>query len=163
MAEYLQNINSTYLSHSRSGQSPEKSFSTYQGIHHIVILAVCIAILTAAILLQVNEAGLSLLGFNWPLRCFLYETFGIKCSLCGLTRSLTWMAHGNLQESIRLHHIGPAVFAFICLQIPYRIGAVTIFSEKLTKRWARVNLYIAILLCAAILINWLIYLGGLLL
>jgi hypothetical protein len=163
MTECLQHINSTYPPHSRSDQLPTNSSSTYQGMHHIIILVVCIVILALALLLQVNEAGLSLLGFKWPLQCFLHETFGIKCSLCGLTRSLIWMAHGNLQESIRLHHIGPAVFAFICLQIPYRIGAVTFFSEQLTKRWARVNLYIAVLICAAILINWLIYLGGLLL
>jgi hypothetical protein len=163
MAECLQNINSTYPSHSRSDQLVAKSSSTYQGMHHIVVLAVCIAILTVALLLQANEASLSLLGFKWPLQCFLYETFGIKCSLCGLTRSLTSMAHGNLHESIRLHHIGPAVFAFVCLQIPYRIGAVTIFSEQRTKKWTRVNLYIAVLLCAAIFINWLIYLRGFLL
>jgi hypothetical protein len=157
----LQHRKSVYSSHSQSGRLPAKSFVSYQGVYHIVILALCIGILIVAFLLKVGETGLSLFGFNWPLHCFLYETFGIKCALCGMTRSFSLMAHGNILESIRLHHFGPAVFIFTCLQIPYRIGTVTIFPEQFTNRWSRVNLYVAILICSFIFFDWLIYLGGL--
>ena len=157
----LQHIKSVYPSHGQSGQLPAKSFVSYQGINHIVILALCIGILALALILKIDETGLTFFGFKWPLHCFLYETFGIKCALCGMTRSFSLMAHGNLLESIRLHHLGPAVFAFICLQIPYRIGAMTIFPEQFINRWTRVNLYIVVLICAGIFVNWLFYLGGL--
>jgi len=161
MTYCLQHIKSAYSSQSQSGQLLAKSFVTHQGIYHIVILALCMGILTVALLLKVDRAGLTLFGFKWPLHCFLYETFGIKCALCGMTRSFSLMAHGNLIESIRLHHLGPAVFAFTCLQIPYRIGAMTIFPERFTNGWARVNLYVVVLICTGIFVNWLIYLGGL--
>ena len=135
----------------------------YKVVHHIIILLLCVAILTGSLLLQLNEGELYLFGFKWPHRCLLYETFGIKCALCGLTRSFCSLAHGNLRRALRLHNLGPLIFAFICFQIPYRIYALVIRPKKMNRKLTKINLSLTVMLFAAIFVNWLIYLGGLIL
>ena len=130
---------------------------------HVTILLLCAAVLILARLSELNGTDLYLLGFKSPHRCPLYYTFGIKCALCGLTRSLVSFAHGNLARSFRSHALGPPIFAFTCLQIPYRIWALTAHPKRLNKIAVRVNLSLAIMLAVAILVNWCIYLGGLIL
>jgi len=132
-------------------------------VHHITILIVCIVILAASLAFQVNDDTLYLFELKWPIHCFMFKTLGIKCSLCGLTRSLVWFAHGNFTKSINSHRIGPAIFAFICLQVPYRIYALSIYPGKININVVRLNLSLAMLLAFAVLLNWLIYLGGLIL
>ncbi|MHC4283885.1 MAG: DUF2752 domain-containing protein [Planctomycetota bacterium] len=56
--------------------------------------------------MQLKEGKLYLFGYKWPHRCPLYEIVGIKCALCGLTRSFCSLAHGNLLASIRFHTLG---------------------------------------------------------
>lgn len=132
-------------------------------VHHIIILFLCVAIVTASILLQFDEDGLSLFGLNWPVHCFLHNTFGVKCALCGLTRSFCSLARGNLPASLRFHFLGPLIFAFICLQIPYRIWALSILPAQINTRLTKVNSALALTLTIAVFVNWFIYLGGLIL
>ena len=143
--------------------SPTKGFPESQKVYHIIILLVCVAILIVSLLFSVNEVDLYLFGFKWPLHCFLYETFGIKCALCGLTRSVCSLAHGNFLTSLRFHLLGPAIFAFICLQVPYRIWALAVWPRKPSKKIMKIGLGIGVLIIVAIIVNWLVYLGGLVL
>jgi hypothetical protein len=132
-------------------------------ILHIIMLAGCIAILVGARIFDVNEDGLYLFGFKWPMQCAMYETFGVKCSLCGVSRSLCFLAHGSFRESVRFHALGTAIFAFVCLQIPYRVHRLAFHVPKVDAILSRVNLGVGIALAVAVFINWLIYLGGLVL
>jgi len=143
--------------------SPAKSFSGRQKVHHTIILLFCVVILIASLLFHVNEAELYLFGFKWPLQCLLYRTFGVKCALCGLTRSFCSFAHGNLPTSLRFHLLGPAIFLFICLQVPYRIWALAVRPRKPNKKILKIGLGIGVLIIVALLLNWLVYLGGLVL
>jgi len=97
------------------------------------------------------------------MHCFLYYNFGIKCALCGLTRSFCSLAHGNLHESLTYHILGPAIFIFVCLQIPYRIYALVVYPKAVGRKPARLSMIVTAALAAALLINWLIYIGGLVL
>jgi hypothetical protein len=70
------------------------------------------------------------------------------------------MAHGDFRKSLEFHRLGPAMFAFVVLQIPYRIYALSIHPNKVHKIVAKAHLIAAVVLVAATLVSWLIYLGG---
>ena len=129
--------------------------------HHIIILIVCVGIAAAMFMLNADETGVYCCGFELPVRCPLHEIAGMKCSLCGLTRSICLLAHGNFFESLKLHPIGPAIFAFIVLQIPYRIWAIIIYPGRIEEKLAKANTVLFVTLLAAVFINWIVYLGGL--
>lgn len=126
-----------------------------------MIILLCAAVLFFSLLLQLKEGKLCLFGYKWPHRCPLYEIVGIKCALCGLTRSFCSLAHGNLLASIRFHALGAMFFAFICFQIPYRIYGIIIHPKRMGKKLIKINLSLAVTISILIFVNWLIYLGGL--
>ena len=116
-----------------------------------------------SLLLEAKEGRLYLFGFKWPHRCPLYELVGVKCALCGLTRSFCSLAHGDWHQSLKFHVLGPIIFAFICFQIPYRIYGVIIHPRAINRRLIKINLSLAVAVTIVIFVNWLIYLGGLIL
>ncbi len=131
-------------------------------MRHIIVLALCMLVVIGSLLLRYGGDGLYLFRITWPVSCALYQNFGITCALCGLTRSFTSMARGDIPAAIQFHPLGPAVFVFVCLQIPYRIYALwTARAENRRLRMA--GIYSAIALAGALLINWFVYLGGLIL
>lgn len=132
-------------------------------VHHIIILLLCVAILAASFLFQHNQSGIYLFGFKWPHHCLLRHGFGIKCALCGLTRSFCSLAHGNLAQALRFHFLGLPIFAFICLQVPYRMYGLIIHPRKMNRKLIKVNSILAVTILIAIFANWLVYLGGLVL
>jgi hypothetical protein len=132
-------------------------------VYHIIILLLCAAILVFSLLLQIEDGELYLFGFKWPHRCVLYDIFGIKCALCGLTRSICSLVHGDWQQSLKFHILGPIIFAFICFQILYRIYGVIIHPRAINRRLIKINLSLAVTISILIFVNWLIYLGGLIL
>ncbi|MHC4581847.1 MAG: DUF2752 domain-containing protein [Planctomycetota bacterium] len=131
-------------------------------VFHITVLVSCTLTVLGSLLLSHRGDGLGLLGIEWPVGCALYQNFGVKCALCGITRSFSSIAKGDVPRAAQFHSLGPALFVFVCLQIPYRISALSatqIESRKL--RFA--GIYVAVVLAAAFLINWFVYLGGLVL
>lgn len=132
-------------------------------MQHKIILLACIAVIAGALALQASSADVYLFGHKLPLRCALYEMFGVKCALCGATRSLCTLAHGDFSQSIRFHLLGPAIFTFICLQIPYRIYRLIVETKGVNRRLTKLNAGLTVSLVTAIFVNWFIYLGGLIL
>ena len=82
---------------------------------HVVVLALCALAVSGALLLQRGADGLYLFGTKWPVSCALYHNFGVKCAMCGLTRSFSSIAKGDFSEATQFHPLGPAFFAFVCL------------------------------------------------
>jgi hypothetical protein len=132
-------------------------------LHHAIILAICVFIIIGAFVLNGDEAGVYFFGFALPMQCPLHQAVGLKCSLCGLTRSVCLFAHGNFSQSFKLHAIGPAIFAFIVWQIPYRMWAIYVHPRQVNRKLVTLNSVWFAVLLAAIFVNWLIYLGGLVL
>ena len=130
---------------------------------HAVVLAGCVATLAGALLLSPSEDGLSLFGYRWPLRCWLHDMTGIPCGLCGLSRSFCSLARGDVAAGVHFHRLGPVVFALFCLEIPYRLYALTAGRRGVNARLSRLHVRVAVLVCAGILVNWMVSLGGLLL
>lgn len=140
----------------------QRSVAVRASEYHVIVLVLCVLILIGAFLLNSREDGLYLFRIEWPISCALYQNFGIKCALCGLTRSFCSIAAGNFSEAIRFHILGPAVFVFVCLQIAYRIYVLrTPGMENGKLRTA--GIYLASVLAGLLLINWFVYLGGLVL
>ena len=153
MAEYCMSLLSDTVRRPSSGRP--RAF-------HIVVLVSCILIVLGSLLLSHRGDGLYLLGIEWPVGCALYQNFGIKCALCGLTRSFCSVAKGDVPRAAQFHSLGPALFVFVCLQIPYRICAL-LATETESRRLRLGGIYVAVVLAAAFLINWFVYLGGLVL
>ena len=140
-----------------TGENAHANHSEY----HLIVLLMCAGVLAASFVLQPQEEGLSLFGYRWPFYCRLHETLGIQCSLCGMSRSFCSLAHGDLWASLGFHRIGPFLFAFFCLQVPYHLYALSIQPGTIDRRVVRAHCGLAVLLCAAIACNWLLYLEGL--
>ena len=128
---------------------------------HLILLLACAGVLAASFILQPNGGGLSLFGYRWPFYCWLHETFGIRCALCGMSRSFSSLAHGDIGASFAFHHLGPLLFAVFCLEIPYRLYALVIQPRAVDRRLVKGHVGIMVLLCAAILCDWFWYLEGL--
>jgi hypothetical protein len=129
-------------------------------VFNMVVLASCILVVLGSLLLSQSGDGLRLLGIDWPVGCALYQNFGVKCALCGMTRSFSSIAKGDVPKAAQFHSLGPALFVFVCLQIPYRIWAL-LATETESRRLRFGGIYVAVVLAAAFLINWFVYLGGL--
>jgi hypothetical protein len=127
------------------------------------MLLACATVLVASFILRPNEEGLSLFGLRWPFHCWLHETVGIRCALCGMSRSFCSLAHGDIEASLGFHRLGPLLFAFFCLQIPYRLYALAARPGSINRVAAKTHAGVAVLLCVAIACHWLAYLEGLIL
>ena len=129
-------------------------------LFNAIILFVCIALMVGAFAFTLDEAGLSLFGLKWPLHCLLNHLFGVKCALCGLTRSFTTMAGGDWAGAFGYHRLGPVLFSLVAFQIPYRIWALAASPKKVGKQFRRIHAGLIALVLTAVMVNWLIYLGG---
>ena len=128
-------------------------------VFHLIVLVLCGLAVIVSLLLYQDGKGLRLFGIQWPVNCALYENFGIKCALCGLTRSFCAMGTCEFSAAVHFHPLGPAIFVFVCLQIPYRIHALWATCEN-NGVLRRIGIYLAFGLTGGLLINWFVYLGG---
>jgi hypothetical protein len=78
-----------------------------------------------------------------------------------MSRSFCSLAHGDLGASFDFHCIGPVLFLFFCLQIPYRLYALAIQPRTVHPGLIKAHFALAVLLCAAMACNWFVYLEGL--
>ncbi|UCF17914.1 MAG: DUF2752 domain-containing protein [Phycisphaerales bacterium] len=150
------------ISISSSMSRERRSVEVQANEYHVLVLILCILVLLLSFLLHPGDDGLCLFGIEWPISCALYENSGIKCALCGLTRSFCSIAAGNFAEATRCHVLGPAVFAFVCVQIAYRLHALRTAGRE-NRKLKMAGIYSAIVLAVLLLINWFVYLGGLVL
>jgi len=128
---------------------------------HVAVLAICAGILAASWVLRAETENVSLLGYTWPFHCWLNETLGIRCALCGMSRSFCSLAHGDIAGSLAHHALGPALFALLCVQVPYRIYALTIHPHRIGTVLVVTQRTLAAAIGAALLLHWLLYPGGL--
>jgi len=129
---------------------------------HVVVLILCVVPVLGSFLLHPGDRGLYLFGLEWPLGCALYQNLGIKCALCGLTRSFCSIAEGDFSAAIGFHLLGPVVFVFVCLQMAYRIHMLRTGGRE-NRKLRMAGIYSALVLAGSLLINWFVYLGGLVL
>ena len=87
---------------------------------HLILLLVCAGIVAASMILSPTDAVVSLGGFEIPELCMWRRMTGLGCPGCGMTRSFTYMGHGQLVDAFRLHRLGPILYIVVAAQIPLR-------------------------------------------
>ena len=128
--------------------------------YNVVILVICAIIVVTSFTFHLDQIGVAIFGFKWHMHCFLNHFFGIKCALCGMTRSFCAFGHGNFSKSLEYHRLGPLFFSFIVLQIPYRMWAIVIRPKRIKAKIRKVHAVFAVIVFTAIFLNWIFYLGG---
>lgn len=85
-----------------------------------MMLLVAIGIVVASIVLTPSESVLTLFGWEVPPLCVFKNLTGMDCPGCGLTRSFTYMGHLAVRTAFDRHWLGPALYALVAAQIPFR-------------------------------------------
>ena len=90
----------------------------------VIILALCAGLVLMAFLTQPSMEDLTLFGYSIPPICAFRNLFGIECLGCGVSRSWSFLAHGQVEKAFSVNMLGPFVFALAVTQIPYRLYKV---------------------------------------
>ena len=93
---------------------------------YLLVAAVLVVGLSAV--LTPSDSVLTLLGWPVPPLCVWKNLTGMDCVGCGLTRSFTWMGHGELSRAWSIHRLGPVLYAAVAAQIPWR-------AFRLFRQW----------------------------
>jgi hypothetical protein len=94
------------------------------------LLAVCGAVVLAAVVLTPGADAVSWFGVEIPVVCGFRRFTGWPCPGCGLTRSFVFMAHGQLLAAFRVHALGPLLFAVVASQVPWRLYRVAATAAR---------------------------------
>ena len=87
---------------------------------HLVILAMASAVVLASMILTPTDSVVMLFGWPVPPLCLWKNMTGLDCPGCGLTRSFTYMGHGEVLTAFARHKLGPLLDAVVALQVPWR-------------------------------------------
>ncbi len=93
----------------------------------------------------------------WPsIPCLFYRITGIPCLTCGLTRSFSFTAHGDLANAFRLHLLGPPLFLLALFAGVYLVSTLC-FGIRLRIRTTNNERRLLFLLTLGLLaVCWLI-------
>jgi hypothetical protein len=132
--------------------------------YHVILLAICIAVLTMAAILSVRDGSqvlLPLLQIPLPELCTMRRLAGIDCPGCGLTRCFISLAHGDLAAAWSYNPAGLWLFAIMSLQIPFRsfqLWRISRGRAEIVLPWAA---QIAFgILAMGLIVQWALRLGG---
>jgi len=84
----------------------------------LAMLALCGGAVLAAFLLTPGAERVAILGFEIPELCGFKRFTGLPCPGCGLTRSWTYLAHGDPVTALRMNPVGPVLFLAAAIQVP---------------------------------------------
>lgn len=90
----------------------------------VVILVMCSTLVLLAFLTQPTQEQLFLFGYPIPPLCAFRNLFDVQCLGCGVSRSWSFLAHGQVGRAFDVNMLGPFIFALAVSQIPYRLYKV---------------------------------------
>lgn len=93
-----------------------------------------------------------------PHLCWSQSLAQFNCPGCGVTRSIISLTHGSLDESLRYHRLGWALWLLFALEIPYRAARLLGWQSP---RWlGRIERLTLAILAMGMLVNWLLGKAG---
>ena len=95
---------------------------------HLVIGLMALAVVVASVVLTPSDSVVSFFGWDVPPLCMFKRITGMDCPGCGLTRSFTYMGHGDVIDAFTRHKLGPPFYLFVAAQVPWR-------AVKLWRLW----------------------------
>jgi len=104
---------------------------------HLIVIAVCMAILCSALLISPAGSGerhLHIGSFLIPDICIFKNLTGIRCPGCGLTRAMVAAAHGEIEQSLSHHRLGLLALVYVLTQFICRVFLVFIPASARIKR-----------------------------
>jgi len=99
------------------------------------------------------------MGARWNWYCFFDDVFGLKNASCGLIRSFSAISRGDIAMAFRYHYIGPVIFGFIVLQIPYRLWALVVSPNQPPGLVVTIYKVLTGLIITMIVLDWFSLLG----
>ncbi len=133
---------------------------------HRWLLAVSVAILVAATVLQIGRGGhvmLPLVEVDLPSSCTFKRLFSIGCPGCGLTRCFISAAHGEWTRAWTFNPLGIVLFGLVAVQIPYRLWQLWRLRRGLSElRLNHFSTWALVVLALGLVVQWVVrvwYLG----
>ena len=78
------------------------------------------AVVLASVWLSPSPDAVTIFGWEVPPLCLFSNLTGLDCFGCGLTRSFTYVGHGDLESALDLHRLGPIFYLVVLSQLPLR-------------------------------------------
>jgi hypothetical protein len=125
-------------------------------LSNLIVFAACFALLAGAVILNPPDPVthyVTLGNQHLPSVCTFKNLTGLPCPGCGLVRSVTAMAHGNIAGSISYHRLGWLVFIYIFAQMMYRFVLIAIPACNI-KRYGWVLQYGLLVVAILLILNW---------
>ena len=85
------------------------------------VLVVSALVIAASVVLSPTSEAVSLFGVRIPELCTIRRLTGLSCPGCGLTRSFTFMGHGQIVQAFQMHLLGPVLYLAVLAQLPLRV------------------------------------------
>ena len=126
---------------------------------HLLILVACTTIVITAFVLPPDQIVAQQLGFRWNVYRFLDNFFGLKCASCTLARSFSACAQGQLSQAFKHDGLGPLIFLYLALQIPYRLWSLARYPKRIARPALRFQAGYTALVVALIVVDWLLTYG----
>jgi hypothetical protein len=126
---------------------------------HWLILFVCLALVITAFVLPPDQIIAKRLGLRWHYYRILDNVFGLRCASCTLARSFSACAQGQLSRAFDYDRLGPLIFLYLILQIPYRLWSLAKAPKRLPRSAIRFQAIYTVLIMALIIADWLLVLG----
>lgn len=127
---------------------------------HFVILLVCSVILGVALLIKPptpESPHLQLGRITLPGICMFHGLTGLPCPGCGLTRSVTAAAHGDLASSLAHHRLGLLLLLYIVLQFAFNLGYIAIPKWRASLSRSLKILHRGVIVLAVLFVlNWIL-------
>lgn len=151
-----------FLNHTRQyrGSGSETFSLKSDQLPNLIVAVACFCLLAGALALKPphpNAPDVRLGPVPLPSMCTFKNLTGHPCPGCGLVRSMTAMAHGDVTESISHHRLGWLVLAYVFVQFFYRLVLLVnpACRTRLETRGKWLN-HGLIVLAGLLALNWVI-------